>query len=192
MTAQILSEGVCGLPKLYWQESPNVYSPHSIHGPLDPRLIVFHDLECDYQEGINTFLDSRPGDNHVSAHLVLKEDGSEATQMVRFGTIAWHVVQFNRIAIGLEIGGYLAKGYAPDELGAAERIIAYLLHRFNLPPVWSKDGSVPGFCRHRDLGAAGGGHSDPMADGPIWDAFIKSVQAAYTAGDWPKYPWGLP
>jgi hypothetical protein len=181
----VLAEPVCGLPKLLWQPSPNFY-------PRTPKvdLIVVHDTEGGYQGAIATFLDHAAEHNHVSAHLVLKEDGTEVTQMVAFGHEAWHVVAFNDRTLGLEMAGFASKGFGAPELASMARVVAYLLHRFNLPVQWPQHGAGKGFCRHYDLGKAGGGHSDPTTDPAVWAHFCGLIASEAKKGGWPAAPWG--
>jgi N-acetyl-anhydromuramyl-L-alanine amidase AmpD len=153
------------LPKLLWKQSPN-YN----HG-----------------RAITTFMNKHA---EVSAHIVLREDGAEATQMVGFRDKAWHCKIFNSTAIGIEMAGFIAKGMSAAEWQEAAEITAYLCHRFSVPIMWSKDGKKPGVCRHADLGKAGGGHTDPTQDLSVWRSFLNKVEVAYNAAQWPKQPWG--
>jgi N-acetylmuramoyl-L-alanine amidase len=173
------------LPALKWLPSPN-YSNRS----EKIALVVCHDCEGSYKGSIATFLDAhRP--NPVSAHLVLREDGKEATQMVDFSKKAWHACNFNSESIGVEMAGYEARGYADSEWAAEANIVAYLLHRYDLPVRWAENGEGAGFCRHLDLGRAGGGHMDPTRDPQVWAGFCARVKAAYDAKDFgDALPWG--
>lgn len=162
------------LPSLKWLPSPNFSS----RGKRAIDLIVLHDCEGSYAGSINWFANPK---SQVSAHYVLKEDGSEVTQMVDEANKAWHCVAFNSRSIGIEMAGFAAKGFDVPEWQAAADIVAYLLHKYSLPPHWSTGGVGPGFCSHYDLGAAGGGHKDPTTDPEIWEAFVVRVVAAYKA-----------
>jgi len=176
------------LPPLKHVASPNFSSRHGT--PVD--LIVCHDCEGSYAGSINWF--ANPA-SQVSAHVVLRDDGQEATQMVDFADKAWHVVSFNPRSIGIEMAGYAAKGFGAAEWQDAANIIAWLLHRFNLPCRWAQHGSGPGFCSHYDLGAAGGGHKDPTTDSAVWAAFVKLVQDAYALTPptvWDSYSGAVP
>src|SRR5712691_8514087 len=88
------------LPKLQWVESPNC-SDRKPGVPLD--LIVIHDTEGGYAGAISWFGN---GHSQVSAHIVLREDGGEATQMVPYAKKAWHCATFNSRSIGLEMAGF--------------------------------------------------------------------------------------
>ena len=171
------------LPVLKWLPSPNF-----TQGRVSAvRLVVIHDCQGSYEGSIATFRNKASG---VSAHIVLKEDGSEATQMVRFEDKAWHVCSFNSVAIGLEMAGFEARGYVDSEWQSEANMCAYLLHRFKLPVRWAEGGAGAGFCRHYDLGTKGGGHTDPTMDPVLWAAFIKRVETAYADGGFPDEPWG--
>jgi hypothetical protein len=169
------------LPPLKHVASPNYSTRKS---PID--LIVCHDCEGSYAGSINWFSQER---SQVSAHLVLREDGGEVTQMVPFEKKAWHAVAFNSRSIGLEMAGFATKGFADAEWQSAANIVAYLLHRFSIPCRWAAEpsettvrlpGSMPpGFCSHYDLGKAGGGHRDPTTDSSVWTHFIGLVSEAH-------------
>lgn len=169
------------LPALKWVASPN----YSIRG-AKVDLIVLHDCEGSYAGAVNWFANRK---SNVSAHLVLKEDGSEATQMVAFADKAWHACNFNSRSIGVEMGGFEERGFADAEWRRAAVVVAYLLHRFGIPAQFAAAGAGPGFCRHLDLGKAGGGHSDPTRDDAVWKKFIAYVVAAHSAGGFPLN-WG--
>lgn len=179
------------LPALKTQWSPN-------HKARNTRLdlLVLHDCQGGYSGSINTFLvPESKTKNPVSAHLVLKEDGSEATQMVKFSEEAWHARSFNARSIGLEMAGFAEKGYGETEWQAAANILAYLAFRFNIPVVAVKpdhNGHVAsGICRHFDLGRAGGNHTDPTTDNTIWNGFMQRVEKAYQTVDMPTEVWGV-
>lgn len=173
MNPSIPAGGALALPPLKHVASPNFSS----RAGRAVSLIVLHDCEGSYAGSINWFSQAR---SQVSAHLILREDGGEATQMVDFAEKAWHCVAFNGVSIGLEMAGFSAKGFEAPEWQTAANIVAYLLHKFNLPPTWSPMGSKgPGFCSHYDLGVAGGGHKDPTTDSALWTHFCGLVTAAY-------------
>ncbi len=171
------------LPPLKWVTSPNF----SRRSPQKIDLIVAHDTEGGYKGAIATFANTH---SQVSAHVVLREDGKEATQMVGFKSKAWHVKAFNSRSIGIEMAGFLAKGLDAAEWLAAAEITAYLCHRFNVPTTWTRNGARPGVCRHYDLGKAGGGHMDPTQSIAIWQKFLDNVAVAFKAAQWPAAPWG--
>jgi hypothetical protein len=47
----------------------------------------------------------------------------------------------------------------------------------------------PGIVRHIDLGRAGGGHTDPTEDLPLWRSFIKMVNTELQRGGF-RATWG--
>ena len=169
------------LPVLRWLPSPNFSSRNG--AKVD--LIVCHDCEGSYAGSISWFGMAK---SQVSAHIVLRDDGKEATQMVAFGNNAWHACAFNRRSIGVEMAGYSAKGFADPEWTAAASIVAWLLKKNGIPARWAQRGVGAGFCSHYDLGAAGGGHNDPTTDSRVWAAFVGRVMGAYAldmADTWP-------
>ena len=170
------------LPPLKQLSSPN----YSSRNGQAVRLIVIHDCEGSYAGSVGWFAQQR---SQVSAHIVLRDDGAEATQMVAFANKAWHACSFNPISIGIELAGYAAKGFDAPEWQSAAAIVAWLLHRHSLPATWARGGIGAGFCSHHDLGASGGGHTDPCEVGaPVWLAFIDLVAKAYAlaqADSWP-------
>lgn len=160
------------LPTLEFVASPNFSSRNGVK--VD--LIVCHDCEGNAAGAVNWFSQRK---SDVSAHLVIREDGAHAWQMVDFEDKAWHAVDFNSRSIGVEMGGFEAKGFAGGEWGMTANVVAYLLHKFGIPPVWSTNGEAAGFCSHRDLGRAGGGHVDPTKNLQIWQNFVAKVKNAY-------------
>src|SRR3954470_4414844 len=115
------------LPELKWVPSPN-YSGRGLTGI---KMVVLHDTEGSYDGAISWF---KNPSSQVSAHVVLREDGREATQMVAYGNKAWHCADFNSESLGLEMAGVASKGFSSDELRVAARIIAFFLHQYHLPP----------------------------------------------------------
>jgi N-acetyl-anhydromuramyl-L-alanine amidase AmpD len=153
------------LPPLRFIESPN-QSNRFPGVPLD--LIVLHDTEGGYEGAIKWFQNRHSA---VSAHLVLSEDGKRCVQMVPFKQKAWHCATFNSRSIGIEMAGFLDHE-SEAQMARAARITAFLLHKLGLPAHAS---IRSGFCRHRDLGAAGGSHVDPMGDHK-WKHMVELVK----------------
>jgi N-acetylmuramoyl-L-alanine amidase len=108
--------------------------------------------------------------------------------MVPFAKKAWHACDYNSRSIGLEMAGFAKAGYGESEWRAAVSIVAWLLHKYQIPARWAQHGEGPGFCSHFDLGAAGGGHCDPTTDGVVWAGFVARVQDASARGFLPE--WG--
>ncbi len=173
------------LPALRQVPSPN----YSSRGGARISKIVAHDCEGSYAGAVSWFAQRA---SRVSAHIVLSEDGTQATQCVALGDKAWHACNFNPTTIGVEIAGYAHAGFSGAELGADAAIIAWLLHAYGLPCRWAEHGLGDGVCSHYDLGQLGGGHDDITTDPAVWQAFFARVQGAYAefaAGPLPA--WGL-
>ena len=162
----------CPLP-LDWRASPN----YSSRNGARVRLLVVHDCEGSYAGSVSWFAMAAA---MVSAHLVLSEDGSRATQMVAFGNKAWHVCDFNGFSEGIEAAGYAAKGLGAPEWRALAKLTAWRLKANGIPcQVAAAANNWTGFCQHADLGAAGGGHHDITRDPAVWAAFVAMAQAEY-------------
>lgn len=176
------------LPPLKWVQSPN----YSSRNGQKVQLICTHSCEGSYQGSINWFSQAK---SQVSAHYVLKEDGSEVTQMVRTANKAWACCSFNPVSESIEMAGYEDKGFSDAALDALANIVAYRLHANGLPNRFAEKGVGQGFCRHLDLGAAGGGHVDWTQDEKVWSLFRIRVGAAYAQtipDSWPIAGHPLP
>lgn len=180
------------LPRLEWRPTAACGDRHG--HPIS--LIVVHrwgvrytDQSAEarsYQGVINWFLN--PG-NQASAHIVYPGSAvpNEATQMVHWADYAWAEAAYNPAAQEIESADAIWLGKDPDGMTQLARIVAYLLHRHGLPPVWS---TAKGFCRHADLGAAGGGHTEcPTTDMAVWRGFVRQVQAQAKRGGFRSH-WG--
>ena len=117
---------------------------------------------------------------------MLKEDGSEVTQLVPWSLKSWHAVSANSYTIGLEIAGFTASPNQEAQLRRAARICGYWCKRFNIPPV-HQTRAWNGIATHRDLGTFGGGHHDP--GGFSMDAFIAMIAAETKRGGF-RPVWG--
>jgi hypothetical protein len=72
----------------------------------------------------------------------------------------------------------------------AAHIAAWICHKTGIPPSWSRDpANRPGVTRHLDLGAAGGGHTDPTSNLVIWRNFIRQVTHDVENTGW-RRSWG--
>lgn len=165
------------LPPLKWRESPN----QSSRNGANIIGIVMHDTEGGYAGSVSWLCNSQA---QASAHLVLREDGNEATQLVRWGEKAWHAVAANQHFLGLEMAGFLNRE-GTDEWHTAARICAYWCDKYRIPPVWNvrhTNAFGPGLTRHLDLGLAGGGHHDPTTDESKWIWFCLLVQHEVARG----------
>jgi hypothetical protein len=127
--------------------------------------------------------------NQASSHLV--HPGSavpgRATQMVPWAEAAWAEAAYNRSSVEVECADAIWLGHDPRGFHETARIVAYLLYAYSLPIRWSKE---RGFCRHADLGAAGGGHTAcPTTDRNVWAAFVSLVKHEIARGDF-RLTWG--
>jgi N-acetylmuramoyl-L-alanine amidase-like protein len=170
------------LPPLKERLTPNRSSRHgqTVH------LVVVHDTEGGYAGSIATLCD--PG-RQASAHVVVREDGREATQLVPWNEKAWACVAFNSVSDNIELAGFHDR-LGSHELRVGARVVAFRLHKRGLPARWSRDGKSPGFCRHYDLGAAGGGHTDPTTRLLYWLRFVAWVKYEARRGHF-RQTWGV-
>lgn len=121
--------------------------------------------------------------SQVSAHLVLREDGAEATQMVAWSNKAWHACDANPISEGIEAAGFAAKGLGAPEFQSLADLVAWRLHVNGIAcQEATAVNNWTGFTEHAKLGAWGGGHRDFTEDAVVWASFVKLVQAAYAGG----------
>ena len=166
------------LPALLWRPSPNFSSRHGTR--VD--LVVLHDCEGGYDGSIRWFEMSR---SSVSAHYVVCEDGSEATQMVDLADNAWHACAFNRRSVGVEMGGFANRGFGAHLLATTARMFAFLCHHLQIPVRHARAGVGPGIASHNDLGVAGGGHHDPSDDPSFMQRFVSLVDDEHRKGHFP-------
>jgi hypothetical protein len=162
------------LPALKHVPSPN----YSLRNGAAVRLFVVHDCEGSYAGSVGWFAQKA---SQVSAHLVLRRDGLEATQCVPMDRKAWHACAANPYSDSIELEGFEKDGFSDAELDAAAAIVAWGLHRRGLPCRWAEHGEGEGFCSHYDLGPAGGDHFDITTDRNVWLAFAARVEMAYAA-----------
>lgn len=164
------------LPPIIWTPSPN----YSSRGGQKVRLIVAHDCEGSYAGSVAWFAMAK---SQVSAHLVLREDGMQATQMVAFGNKAWHACNVNPYSEGIEAAGYEAKSFGAPEFDALAALVAWRLHANGIPfQEATAANNWTGFTEHWKLGSMGGGHSDFTQNAEMWESFISTVKAAYSGG----------
>lgn len=169
------------LPLLKTKWSPN----HSSRNGQKVHLVVLHDTEGGYEGSVSWLCNPKA---QASAHVVVREDGCEATQLVKWDEKAWACMAFNSVSDNIELAGFHDK-LGVKELRVAARIVAFRLKERGLPPKWSRTGKEPGFCRHYDLGLAGGGHSDPSKSLPYWLKFVVLVKYEAARGKF-RANWG--
>jgi hypothetical protein len=175
------------LPKLAWQESPNV----SERSPgVVPYLIVAHRPVGNYHGSVSWLCNPKA---QASAHVLTEGNSTgadEATQLVPWDKKAWACASFNSASYNIEVDDDAWTGADPEALRVAARIFAFICFKTGIPPVHSKNPlHDPGIVRHIDLGRAGGGHTDPTEDLPLWRSFIKMVNAELQRGGF-RATWG--
>lgn len=178
----------------------NPTEAHSSRNGARVRLVVLHrwgvpylDMEEEsrsYQGVQNYFKDV---EHKVSAHIVFPGSAkkNEATQMVPKSEKAWAESFFNSVSMDIESADAIWEGEDPKGMQVLARIVAFELWQFKLPAVYV-NGSLAvkgmrGFCRHADLGSAGGGHfACPTTSMKVWKQFVALVQAESKRGGFRK------
>ena len=173
------------LPKLVQARTPNQSSRHG----TKVDLLVWHETAGSYAGSI-AWLENPAA--QASAHLVIREDGQECTQLVHLSDKAWHAVAYNARSVGVEHANVTAKGYASErQLEVSARVFGWLCLHLGVPPRWARGGVGPGICRHMDLGAAGGGHyACGVHPDSEWLTFLGMVHAEIIRGGYRK-TWAL-
>lgn len=160
---------------------PVVQRPTTNYTPVAIRhdLVIVHRTEGGYAGSVAWLCDPRA---NASAHLCMKADGSEVSQLVPLQFKAWAQMAFNAKGVSLEIEGFTAQGMPDVTMQAAAKIVAWLCRAYDIPPTWAQGGQGRGVCQHHDLGAAGGGHVDCFGVGSAdWLRFMAAVKLAYDA-----------
>jgi hypothetical protein len=173
--------------KIVQKWSPN--QSERIHGDAAVRLIVCHTPEGSYQGTINYICDPNAA-RKVSYHMLIKKDGTEATQLVPFDRKAWHAGAINSLSDGIAIEDY-AKNFSLLDNGVREmaKVVARRLYTRKLPAQWTTDPAKGGFCRHGDLQTD---RSDPTPDLAEWKIFVGMVQDEYANLKALDKPWPIP
>ncbi len=168
------------LPPLVQHPSPN----RSSRGGTKVTLLVWHETAGSYA-GAVSWLSNPAAD--ASAHLVVREDGLEATQLVHLSEKAWHACAYNSRAIGVEHANISSKGYATEhQLQVSARIFGWLCLQYSIPPRWSRDGHVSGVTRHADLGALGCNHPQCGPTDEAWHRFLVMLGDEVARGGYKK------
>ncbi len=142
---------------------------------VKPRLIVLHSTEgWNYEgtadlEGLAAWFDN-PAAN-ASSHVATDADGHSARFVVD-DRRAWHVAAYNDASLGIEQIGFASQNkWAEAELKETARWIAKwsLKHDIPIQHGRASNGQVrrAGVVCHSELGAEGGGHSDPGRGYPM-------------------------
>lgn len=167
------------LPRLVERSTPNESARK--YGP--PRYLVWHSTAGHYGPSIDWLCNPRA---QASAHLVLREDGGECTQLVALHEKAWHAFEhWNELAVGVEHASLGAGFTGREQAVKSARLFAWLCHVLEIPPVHGI-GKSAGIVRHRDLGAAGGGHSDGPSDATWFGWYLPQVAHELDEGGFRK------
>lgn len=165
--------------------APNVvvrhYSPcQSERSPVPLNLIILHDTEgSNVPDSISDLAGLGDWFGSISAqassHVATDSDGNSA-RFVSDRRKAWHCMAYNSASLGIEQVGFASQSRVTwlknwRQLRETARWIAYWSHRYGIP---IRKGAVSGgvvtrsgVLRHMDLGAIGGGHSDPGSNYPF-------------------------
>jgi N-acetyl-anhydromuramyl-L-alanine amidase AmpD len=95
------------LAPIVQRRSPNRSSRHGAR--VD--LLVWHETAGAYKGSVAWLCNPAA---QASAHLVVREDGGEVTQLVPLAEKAWHAAAFNPRSVGVEHANVTAKGYATE------------------------------------------------------------------------------
>lgn len=181
------------LPQIHWHPTPN----HGQRAGKKVERVVLHTWGVKFTdeiseektyEGVVSYF-TRP-QSQASSHFVYPGSAkpNEITQMVAYKDYAWTEAAYNPTSVEIECADAIWLGKDPAGMEQLAHTTGYLLHHFGLKPEHNVSG---GFCRHGDLGAAGGGHpACPTTDMTIWNHFVARVIAHYKAGGYRTTPWG--
>jgi N-acetyl-anhydromuramyl-L-alanine amidase AmpD len=133
--------------------------------------LVWHATEGHYGPSIAWLCD--PAAN-ASAHLVVEEHGEESSQLVHLADKAWHCEAWNAFTIGVEHASLNAGFETHDQLQQSARLFGWLCKTHKIPPLHGLH-RPKGIVRHRDLGAAGGGHHDGPSDSVWFGEYLPLV-----------------
>lgn len=167
--------------------SPNRYA----NGATDCRWLVIHT-----QQGNGTARSLAGYCSRASSQVAYHDavDELEMIQMVRYADAPWSAGNANAVAEHMCFGGSFAEWTRaqwldPDKDGDGRNQDAMLWRGAawaawraqvnDIPIVWVSDGTPPrsrGITGHGNLGAWGGGHTDPGPSFPK-DIFIERVQS---------------
>lgn len=160
-----MTEVVLPVP-LKQRTTPNQSSRHGVK----PNLLTWHETGGSYASAIGWLCNPVA---QASSHFVLREDGRECTQLVPLHLKAWTQASYNPRCVSVEHANITAKGYATDyQLRVSARIFGWLCVTLEIPPRWARGGVGPGVCMHRELGAAGGGHTQCGPTDEGWQRFL--------------------
>ncbi len=133
-----LFAGTSDYPASVWRPSPN-YSSRPSGSVGKPKLVVIHTCEGGYAGCWGWLRNTAAG---ASAHYVVKENGSQITQLVREAKRAWHIAasyssarnggrysslngrSTNDFSIGIEHAGYASQSSFPTgQINASAKLV---------------------------------------------------------------------
>lgn len=171
---------------LPYMETPNM----SVRSGVNPYLIVIHRPVGKYGPSISWLRNPK---SRASCHVITEGNGSGvdvATQLVPWHMKAWACEAFNSASYNLEIDDDAWDGDDMRSFYTAARISAFIHVKTRIPVVYTKKPTHnAGIIFHIDLGAAGGGHSDPTSDPVMKRAFVRAVQKQVDIGGF-RRTWG--
>lgn len=131
-----------------WRTTPN-FSKRPAGAAGKPQLVIIHTCEGAYAGCWGWLAKSASG---VSAHYVVKEDGSEITQLVKEADKAWHIsakyksslnggkfaelegASGNNFTIGIEHAGYGKQAsWSPNLIQQSANLVCDITRRQNIP-----------------------------------------------------------
>jgi N-acetyl-anhydromuramyl-L-alanine amidase AmpD len=181
------------LPDITWEPTDN---KSSRQGAKVERVVLhtwgvhYTDEKAEkasYHGVINYF---KQKSSQVSAHFVYpgSAEPGHIAQMVAYADMAWAEKSYNRTSVEIECADAIWLGHDAAGLEQLAHITGFLLHKFALKP---KHEIFGGFCRHGDLGIAGGSHPVCPVKVPNahWDHFMVLVKKHYDAGGYRAH-WG--
>jgi hypothetical protein len=132
-------------PGAIWRPSPN----KSSRGGTAVNLVIIHTCEGAYAGCWGWLKNSSSG---VSAHYVVKENGSEITQLVKENEKAWHIaanyksslnggiltnkngVSTNNFSVGIEHGGFQSQtSFQSGQIEASAKLTCAITKNHNIP-----------------------------------------------------------
>lgn len=135
-----------------------------VHASEAPRLADDQDLK-------NLAAWFGKSSSQVSSHVATNGAGHSA-RFVPDSLKAWHVADYNSVALGIEQIGHTTDTHWPEaEVEETARWIAHWSKQHNIPirAARVEAGRVleSGVARHSDLGREGGNHGDPGKGYPL-------------------------
>jgi N-acetylmuramoyl-L-alanine amidase len=181
------------LPSLDW--IPNCPNESARLWDHPVSLVVVHRPVGSYKGSIAAMMNAA---HEASAHVIVRDDGARAAQLVAWNRKAWACRIYNSVSDNIETPDWIwtqnqMTGKLERVMQVCARVVAYRLHKRGLPGHWvraSELGDAPkGFTRHTDLGALGGGHTDPTLHVPRWNLFASMVREELVRGGF-RATWG--